>query len=672
MIKLTDKVDKIPRIGPKYKKKLSKLDIDTVENLIYHFPFRYNDFSTVKKISDVGYNQLVTVKGRFEKVQNIYTKSGKRLTKGEFTDGSGSIQIVWFNMHYIKKTIKIGEEYNLSGKVAGFSNKPAFINPQMEIVKENSLNTGRLVPIYHETKGISSKWLRSRNNDVINRLTNIEEFLPKNLIKKHNLLNINDALKSFHFPNDKEDVNNAKNRFAFEEMFFELLRVENRREAWDKNLKNIKLENKPYLEQIKKVKDSLPFTLSPSQEQAIDDVFNDFTNKHPMNRILEGDVGTGKTVVAVISAYLTHLNGYKTLYMAPTEILAEQHYKTFKEFLGNFNVQISLKTSSSKEFDRDANIIIGTHALIHLEDNIKKVGYIVIDEQHRFGVEQREKLINIGGKKKTPHLLTMTATPIPRSLALTLYGDLSMSILNTPEGRYKNVKTWIVPEKKRKGAYEWIKKKGEQTFIIYPLIEQSDYEHLKHIKAAESEYEKLKNGVFNNVGIGLVHGGMSSKKKQREVEKFAKGDYQILVATPVIEVGIDIPNATIMVIESPERFGLASLHQLRGRVGRKGDKAHCVLFPSRFSGRSLRRLKQLEKHNNGLKLAEIDMKMRGQGDIYGTQQHGFITLKVADPYDSKLLEKAGGAAKQYYPKLDEYPKLKNKLMHKDNALVGKN
>lgn len=674
MIKLNSKVDKIPRIGPKYKKRLDKLDIQTVNDLIYHFPFRYNDYSKVKKISKLELGDKVTIKGNFVSVDNIYTKGRKRLTRAIFSDETAEIQIIWFNMHYIKKNIKIGEKYTISGNVSTFNNKLAFIAPQLEKTKKDSLNTGRLVPIYPETSGISSKWLRSRINDVINGLVNIEDFIPKDLIKKRGLVSLGEALVKFHFPESLEDVETAKKRFSYEELFIELLGVEYRKEKWKKKLRSYNFavdKNKKNIEALKK---SLPFELSKSQNEALSDIFFDLKKKHPMNRILEGDVGTGKTIVAIISAYLTYLNGYKTLYMAPTEILANQHYETFKEFLHKIdkNINISLKTGSSSEFDSSADIIIGTHALIYLEGTIENVGFIVIDEQQRFGVEQRAKLMDLGRDEKTPHLLTMTATPIPRTLALTLYGDLSMSTLDTPPDKYKNIKTWIVPEKKRLDAYGWIKKQKQPLFIICPLIEESEIENMAHVKSVKKEYEVLKEGPFKNYKIGMVHGAMSPSKKQEEIDKFSSGKLDVLVATPIIEVGTDIPDVNIMIIESPERFGLASLHQLRGRIGRKGGDAYCMLFPSKYSKRSIKRLKYLTQYNNGLKLAELDMKMRGQGDIYGTQQHGFISFKIADPYDKKMIDMVSEDVRDMFLNIKEYPKLKDKLESKTVNMVENN
>lgn len=661
MATLSSPASRVPKIGPKYQKLLKKLEIETVGDLIYHFPFRYNDLSQIKKISDLQVNDVVTITATLDSINNIYTRNRKRLTKAVFSDDTGKIDVTWFNMHYLKRSLKPGIEYHVSGKVGSFSNKLSFIAPEVEQNREDSVNTGRLVPVYPETAGVSSKWLRARNNDVLGGLIDFKEFLPENILKNHKLTDFAAGLKAMHFPNSLEEAAKARERFAFEEMFIELLKVEQRKDAWDADLKGHKMALKEHSSEVEVFTENLPFKLSESQKRALEAIFKDLSTKRPMNRLLEGDVGAGKTIVAVISALFANLNGHKTLYMAPTEILAKQHYETFTEFLKKVDITVSLKTGSSKTFDESADIIIGTHALIYLEEKIPNVGLIVIDEQQRFGVEQRAKLMEFGNESAIPHLLTMTATPIPRTLALTLYGDLSISSIKVPKDRYKNIKTWIINEKKRKEGFEWIAKQNVPIFVVCPLIEESDHEMMANVKAAEVEYEKLKTGTFKNLKVGLLHGRMKAAEKEKAVKEFRDGKLQVLVATPVIEVGIDIPDATIMVIESAERYGLASLHQLRGRVGRTGQEAYCMLFMTKYSKMGWKRLKNLEKHDSGLKLAEIDMSLRGQGDLYGTRQHGFVQFKVADPANFELLEIVKNEAENYFPHLHMYPELKDRI-----------
>lgn len=659
-------VTTLKNIGPKYKRLLENLEICTIEDLLYHFPFRYDDFSQIKKIKNIQEHDNVTIQGVLDKVSNIYTRNGKRITTTKIVDETGDLNVIWFNSHYLKKTLKMNENYNLSGKVSAFNNKLTLVAPTFEIVGHNNLNTGRLVPVYPETAGIYSKWLRSRINDVLNANPIIEEFLPNEILIKEKLPELKTALKNFHFPNSMDDMKKARFRFQLEELFIELLNVELKKKEWSQKSKSFNLKYLTYKEKIEDFVASLPFKLTHSQENAITDIVVDLKEPHPMNRILEGDVGTGKTIVAIITAYLVHLNGFKTLYMAPTEILAKQHFETFKKFLENRDVSISLQTSNTKKCTSD--ITIGTHALLY-RDIPEKVAFVVIDEQHRFGVEQRTKLLN---RKITPHLLAMTATPIPRTLALTLYGDLKISILDTPPNKDKKITTKVVTEKHQDKIFEWVKEKNEQTFVVCPFIEESKHKNLEDVKSVIAEFERLKDGIFQGCNLGLLHGKMSSDEKHNIIRQFEMGEIQILVSTPVIEVGIDVPEATIMVIESAERYGLASLHQLRGRVGRRQKEGFCFAITSGNNKNSYTRLKYLESIDNGLELAEIDMKIRGHGNIYGTMQHGFQRFKVATIDDTETLEKAKTYAQQYVSKLEELPNLKTKINDRKGKFIGNN
>ncbi|OGC47632.1 hypothetical protein A2886_02500 [candidate division WWE3 bacterium RIFCSPHIGHO2_01_FULL_42_13] len=689
MMNLNSPVTAVPKIGPKYKTLLEKLGIKTVRDLLYHFPFRYDDLSQTKPVVELVLNDVVTITATLNSVDNIFTRNRKKITKAIFSDETGKIGAIWFNMHYIKKNLLVGERYGVSGRVGISGGKLGFVSPQIERLGNedgdgagSSVHTGRLVPIYPETYGVSSKWLRTRISEVLTvlgGLADLEEFLPESVLDKYGFMGFEKALRTFHFPDSLEEASEAKKRFAYEELFVELLKVEGRKDAWEDDLKGHEMVRDGKVEKkLNAFTSSLPFALTESQKEALETIFNDMVAKHPMNRLLEGDTGVGKTVVAVISAYFAYLNGYKTLYMAPTEILAQQQFETLKNYLEPLGAKVILltgatkATKTSKKLPEGADIIIGTHALIYLEEKIKDVGLIVIDEQQRFGVEQRAKLLELGTKGKIPHLLTMTATPIPRTLALTLYGDLDISSVKPHKSRYDNIKTWILSEKKRADAYGWASTQNVPIFVVCPLIEASDHEMLENVRAAEVEFESLRNGPFKNLTVGLLHGRMKAKEKEDIVSRFRGGKLQALVATPVIEVGIDIPDATIMMIESAERYGLASLHQLRGRVGRTGQQAYCLLFMSKYSKTGFQRLKNLEKYHSGLKLAEIDMGLRGQGDLYGTMQHGFVEFKVADPSDFEALEAAKVDAESYYSKLSKYPKLKEKLKETRNTQVAQN
>jgi ATP-dependent DNA helicase RecG len=674
-MKLLDSpVSALPSIGPKYKKLLENLDIFTVNDLLFHIPFRYEDYSQTLDIKDVQPNQPVTVKAVLGPVNNIFTRNGKKLTKATAADYSGNLELIWFNQHYIKNTLTPGVMYAISGKVTLFDRKPTIIAPQMEIVREESLNTGRLVPIYPETEGLSSKWLRARINDLlerVNRNNELEETLPQEIKEKNNLKDLNWSLNTIHFPETIEQVKHARYRLEFEELFYDLLKVEKRKREW--NSKQKSLQYREFGDEMSQFEKSLPFELTDSQKSAINEIIADLLLPQPMNRLLEGDVGTGKTVVAVVAAYLTHLNQYKTVYLAPTEILANQHFETFSKLLAKTDAKVALMTGSNKKYDSDASVIIGTHALLYNSDIFDRVGLVVIDEQHRFGVEQRGKMLELSKTHGfTPNLLSMTATPIPRTLALTLYGDLALSTLKTHPHSGRQVVTKVVRENQRSEIYSWINEHNLATFIVCPFIETSEKESLAEVKAAEDEYKALQKGVFKNVPMGLIHGKMKSADKQKVIDDFRLGEIKVLVATPVIEVGIDIPDATVIVIEGAERYGLASLHQLRGRVGRLTGKGFCFLFMTNYSEMSYARLKNLEDVNNGLQLAEIDMKLRGQGDIFSTMQHGYKKFKIASLNDFALLERAKHAAEEVYDHLDNFPLVKNRVADMTGDLVKSN
>ena len=671
---LDSSVGKLPFVGSVYIRKLEKLNIETIEDLLHHPPSRYLDYSKITKINRVRVSDTVTIVGEMSAIKNIYAKSGKKIQLANITDDSGTIDIIWFNQPFLSRTIKRGDVLSISGKVDWYNKKPALISPDYESTKSKtkSIHTGRLVPIYPETARVSSKWLRSRINHALDYFKGeFDEYLPEEVLKKLNLYFFNKAINKIHFPDSLTQAENAKKRLAFNELLFLQLRNIYRKKSWQKNNPTHILKTTSDI--YKKFTDSLPYSLTNSQQRSVKEIFSDLKKETPMNRLLEGDVGSGKTVVAAATTFVAFTNGYQSIFMAPTQILAQQHFVSLKRIFDKFKVRVSLITSAGIKADLGkTDIFVGTHALIHNKINFDKVALVVIDEQQRFGVKQRACLVKKSKNKKVvPHVLTMTATPIPRSIALTLYGDLDLSTLDElPKGRQK-ITTWLVPQKKRREAYGWInkqiKKDKVQAFIICPLIEESQVETMKQVRAATAEFEKLQM-IFPKLKLGLLHGRQKVKEKDKIMNDFKNKKIDILVSTPVIEVGIDIPNATIMLIETAERFGLAQLHQLRGRVGRGKKKSYCLLFTENYSQKTQGRLNALKKTLSGFELAELDLKLRGPGEAFGTRQHGFAELKIASWQDVELNIAAKKTAEEVMKNRKKYAKLIQKLEGKDIVL----
>jgi len=667
-------IDQVFMIGPTYARRLKKLNIFRTEDLLHHYPSRHQDLSSITTINKIQPNQVVTLQAKVISSDNVYTKHAKKIQTAVIEDKTGSIEAIWFNQPFIPKTLKPGLTVNFSGKVGWFNRRLTLTAPEYEIIKDQpAIHTARLVPVYPETAGVSSKWLRSRINFLLEKLK-LEiksDWLPDSIKNKHQLVPLHQALNQIHFPDNQKLLNQARYRLSFDEMFLLQLEALIRKQQWQQKKLSHRLDI--HQTQILELISSLPFKLTPAQNRCLKHILADLNTNQPMNRLLQGDVGSGKTVVAAIAIYVSYLNGFQSALMAPTEILANQHFKTLKTVFANTPIKLQLITSStrSKKSASKTNIYVGTHALLYRKLDLKNLGVLVIDEQHRFGVKQRSQLIT--KSKITPHLLSMTATPIPRTIALTTYADLDLSLLDEmPPGR-QPVKTWVVPPSKRLDAYHWIAKEVDkhqsQAFIVCPLIEPSDKETMKDIKNVTQEFNNLSQ-VFDQLKLGLLHGRLKNKQKQTIISKFQKGATNILVSTPVIEVGIDIPNATIMVIEDAERFGLAQLHQLRGRVGRGDKPSYCLLFSENKKPDIIKRLKHLESVNSGLKLAEIDLKLRGPGDLYGLKQHGFLDLKLASFTNTQLLKTTQAAAKKVFKKPP--PLLKKRLKQRKIHQIAPN
>jgi len=652
-----------------YAKRLEKLGIINLEDFLYHVPFRYDDFRLISKVSQVQEGEIVTIQGKITDIKNQY--AGRfTLQKAKVDDESGILEITWFNQPYITKSINVGDLISLSGKIKESKGKITIASPEFEVLNGNSpIHTGRLVPVYPETRGVSSKWLRRQVYKILSENKDeLIEFLPTETLEKNKLLDFLKAVEQIHFPDDLEKAEKAKERLSFDEFFLLHLSSILRKTEWEKEL-----FQKPFsITKFKKNTDSfirnLPFKLTNAQEKVIKEIFADLEKPIPMNRLLQGEVGSGKTVVATIAMLATYLNGYKSILMAPTEILANQHFETVSKLLSLHKIKVSLITGSKKPKEKDFDVLIGTHALLYKDYDLKNLGLVVVDEQQRFGVEQRSM---IRKKGESPNFLTMTATPIPRTVALTLYGNLSLSYLDEMPKERKRVKTWLVPSQKREAAYMWIEKQikqGDQAFIICPFIEQS--ESLTTVKAAAKEFDRLKKDVFPKLKLGLLHGKLKSKEKEEILKQFREKKIDILVATPVVEVGIDFPNATIMLIETSERFGLAQLHQLRGRVGRGEKQSYCLLFTDITSPAVVKRLKSLETLYNGAELAELDLRLRGPGQLFGTMQHGIAELKVASFSNLPLIEKTRKEAENIFSKLSKYPELNNKVKELNTQQVS--
>ncbi len=671
-MELTDSVTEISGVGNKYKILLAKLNINSIEDLLWHIPFRYEDRSNIKKISELVANEKTVVIGTVEKIDNVFTKYGKKLTKGVISDETGKLNTIWFNQIYLKKSIPVGSSIKLYGELDQNSTKPQFISPEWEFARVADNNSDLYVPVYSTTNGISNNFLRAKIKSVL-RNYETSDLLDNEILRKHDLPDIKTALEILHSPADLNLINTAKKRLAFEELLFLHLRGLHIRNKWNqkKNSHKIHISEK----KLNEYKNSLPFELTDAQNNSIKEILNNLKQEAPMNRLLQGDVGSGKTVVAAAAILAASESGFNSVIIAPTQILAEQHFKTLEKVLGKFKISIVLLTGKGRKQEskpkklKEPYVVVATHAILHNLESFNNIGLIIVDEQHKFGVEQRTLVVDHYTKKGElvdilPNLLTMTATPIPRSLALTFYGDLDLSIINEIPKNRKGVKTWVIGESNRKKAYKWIEKqiieKKTQVFVVCPFIEESENSNFQTVKAAEIEYQKLLS-VLPNLKLGLLHGRLKNNEKDEVITKMLNRKIDILVTTPVIEVGVDIPNTNIILIETPERFGLASLHQLRGRVGRGDEEGYCFLITSTRAENSLARLKYMEKMNNGNQLAEIDLKMRGPGDIYGADQHGFLNLKAADISDIELIKETKELAQRVFNNINKHPRIQEKL-----------
>ncbi|MBU1019215.1 MAG: ATP-dependent DNA helicase RecG [Patescibacteria group bacterium] len=647
---LETKLSKVLGTTKKHLTILNGLGITTVRDLLEYFPRTYTDERECVSVSEVKLDQVNVIKGKLTALNSRKSRGGMIIMEGIVSDGTGSVPVVWFNQKYLSQILRKGADYYFSGKLKYDNGRSIFKSPKVEAVSKNMLHVGRIVPVYHGTEGLNSTWLRGKINSVLGYAELFEDELPGWIRKELGLISIDKAIADIHFPSSQKDLKAARKRLAFEEIFGLQLKSIKRKKAWQKGAKGLSVARDD--DAMKSLVDGLPFSLTGAQRRTLIEILKDMSGELPMLRLVQGDVGSGKTIVAVLAALNVVKAGYQVAFMVPTEVLAKQHYSKLKELFDGFGISVEIllggvgdkkilhKALSKGEID----IVVGTHALIQEGVEFKKLGLAIVDEQHRFGVEQRKKLAANG----TPHLLSMTATPIPRTLAMILYGDLDISLIDeVPSGR-KPVVTRLVLEKKRNDAYKWIYdkvKEGDQVYVICPLVEDSD--KLEEVKSVTAEFERLSKGAFKGLKIGLLHGRMSSQEKQDVMDDFKAGKIEVLVSTSVIEVGIDVPNATIMMIEGAERFGLSQLHQFRGRVGRGDKQSYCFLMPSKYTPEGMARLSALERTHSGFDLAEVDLQMRGPGEIYGVRQSGIPDLKIASFGDQELVRTAKEMAERY-------------------------
>lgn len=650
-------------VGEQRAKLFEKRGIKTVRDVLYYFPRSHEDRSKIKYINDCVVGETVCICATvFSAVRDSRIRSNFSIQTLNVSDDSGGMQMVWYNNKYIKNTFKSGDMYVFFGKIVMSGNKKQMLNPIFEKYGAEKY-TGKIIPIYPLTEGLTQKIVQSTIAEALKGVNELTEYIPNYIRTKYQIARVDYAMKNIHFPDGMESYSNAKRRFVFEELLIYSLALSSKKKAKTESVFSIDIS---YADEFLKI---LPFDMTKAQTRVVSDICTDFTSGFSMNRLVQGDVGSGKTAVAAAAVYAAVKSGYQACMMAPTEILARQHYATFCEYFDDMGIKTVLLTSSMKAAEKraayaeiasgDADIVIGTHAVIQKNVEFARLCLVIADEQHRFGVGQRSALM---AKGENPHMLVLSATPIPRTLALILYGDLDVSVIDElPPGR-KSVKTYAVGESMRNRAYGFLKKQldeGLQGYVVCPLVEETEKSDLKNAVDLSEKIQKQ----FPMYNVGLVHGRMKSAEKDEIMSRFEKGEIHILVSTTVIEVGVNVPNSNIMIVENAERFGLSQLHQLRGRVGRGSDQAYCVLIAHGSGEIVQKRMKTMCESNDGFYISEQDLKLRGPGDFFGTRQHGLPEMRIANLFeDTDVLKLAQQAAEEILAdKEQNYDLLKERI-----------
>lgn len=679
-VSLMDSASRLRSVNKSHVSKLEKLGVSTVEDLLYQFPLRHLDYANIRKVSELVPGEEQTTVATLWEARVVGQNPRRKSTQAVFGDDTGNLHVVWFNNPYVASRLKPGAKVALSGKVGVFGGRPRFQNPDYDIWREgdDSVHSGRLVPVYPLTNKLYQRTARRMAREALDAaLSKVEESLPQAMLERLGFVGVREAILQMHYPDSAQHYATARSRLAFDELFVMQLAVLSRRIRW-READGVPLSADPV--RLSSFVESLPFRLTGGQVKALDEILADLRESRPMSRLLQGDVGSGKTVVAAAAMLAAVFDDYQAALMAPTEVLSEQHYLSVTRMLSGGEaptldenpvslelpslgrpvvVALLLGSMGKRAKDElheriaagDVDVVIGTQALIQDTVDMPRLAVAVVDEQHRFGVMQRSAL---RGKGARPHVLAMSATPIPRSLALTVYGDLDTSIIDElPPGR-QPVRTVLVSPEQRSAAYEGLRREvaqGRQAFVVCPLVEESE---AIQSRAAVEEYERLSSAVFPDLRLGLLHGRMPLREKELVLEEFQRGEFDVLVTTPVVEVGIDVPNATVMLIDGADRFGLAQLHQFRGRVGRGVHRGHCLLLADAPGEDARERLRLMERIQDGFVLAEEDLRLRGAGDYMGTRQSGLPDLRVARPTDRSLLALARLEAQRL---LDDDPEL---------------